>query len=84
MLSNTLTVEDEESVQDELKALQREAVRFFLLLVLSTFMLTMGSTQLGEQEPERPIELPSVPQTEPVTAISQGMHPILAGLYCSC
>ncbi|KAI0348396.1 hypothetical protein BDW22DRAFT_1320403 [Trametopsis cervina] len=56
MLANNLTIEDEEAVQTELEALQREA--------------------LGEQEPERPIHLPSVPTTEPVPAHIEEEEPV--------
>ncbi|KAI0080282.1 hypothetical protein K474DRAFT_1615795 [Panus rudis PR-1116 ss-1] len=57
MLANNLSVEDEEAVQAELNALQREA---------------LGET---EEAPERPIELPSVPEQAPVHVPEQEREP---------
>lgn len=52
MLANTLTIEDEEAVQDELKALQQEAVRlpFFSSLLLT---LILESSPTGARAARR-------------------------------
>ena len=63
MLSNTLTVEDEEAVQAELRELQREAVRISSQVTNSRFHVP--TFQLGEVAQES-VDLPSVPTTEPV------------------
>lgn len=70
MLANTLTVEDEESVQDELKALQQEAV-CSSLFASSVLEFNLVSIQRGEEEPQKPIVLPSVPETKPQPATPQ-------------
>ena len=62
MLANTLSVEDEESVQAELLELQREAVRSRYHV---TSRLSWSLLQLGEV-PAKPVQLPSVPHTAPV------------------
>ncbi|KAK7694912.1 hypothetical protein QCA50_002100 [Cerrena zonata] len=54
MLANTLSMEDEEAVQAELRELQSEA--------------------LGVGETERPITLPSVPETTPVSKAQEAVE----------
>lgn len=63
MLANTLSVEDEEAVQNELLELQREAVSTHLSFPWDWTGIV--SSQLGEA-PEKPLDLPSVPNEEPV------------------
>lgn len=62
MLSNTLTLDDEEAVQEELLALQKDIVRVSIQPV--TVATTHGTFQA---ESERPLEvqLPPVPSTQP-------------------
>lgn len=64
MLANSLTVEDEEAVQAELRELQLETVCFGNYL--DSRHIPQLFAQLGVQDAERPIRLPSVPTEEPV------------------
>jgi charged multivesicular body protein 6 len=63
MLAHTLSVEDEEAVEVELRELQREAVSVCIQYQAISRIYTLS--QLGEA-PETSIQLPSVPITAPV------------------
>ena len=63
MLANSLTLEDEEAVQAELRELQLETVS-----PISSWLATpLIALKLGVKDSERPITLPSVPQEAPVS-----------------
>ena len=66
MLSNTLTLDEEDAVQEELRQLQEDAVRGFSLSC-SSHLIVFLLLQLREAKPDRPINLPSVPSAEPIT-----------------
>jgi charged multivesicular body protein 6 len=55
MLSNNLTLDDEDAVQAELKELQAEVVH---------------NVQIEKAAPEQKIQLPSVPTTKPVIPVA--------------
>lgn len=71
MLANTLSVEDEEAVQAELRELQAEAVS---VNVLRNVNHAQNAIQ-DVEETERPITLPSVPETAPVSKVQEGKQP---------
>ena len=64
MLSNNLTVEDEEAVQAELRQLQREQVSHKVVVDSRTREALSFPRQLGE--PELPVSLPSVLSKTPL------------------
>ena len=66
MLANTLSVEDEEAVQAELRELEAEAVcepTLQAFLPYTDFI----RTQLGVPVAQKPVVLPSVPVDKPVS-----------------
>ncbi|KAJ2921554.1 hypothetical protein H1R20_g15540, partial [Candolleomyces eurysporus] len=58
MLSNNLTMDEEEAVQEELRQLQAE---------------------VQETEGQKPVVLPSVPDTQPETRVEEGEEPVPEG-----
>ncbi|RXW15323.1 hypothetical protein EST38_g10530 [Candolleomyces aberdarensis] len=58
MLSNNLTMDEEEAVQEELRQLQAE---------------------VQEAEVQKPVVLPSVPDTQPETRVEEGEEPVPEG-----
>jgi hypothetical protein len=65
MLSNTLTLDDEDAVQAELASLQRELVSLSSL----SWVIIITSAQMPEPEPESIPRLPSVPQQDPIEQV---------------
>lgn len=70
MLANNLTAEDEDEVQAELKALQREAVCARIRFEWPELIVPLQS---GETKQD--IKLPSAPTQEPVTKVPEGVYP---------
>ena len=69
MLSNHLTLDDEDAVQAELRELQAESVSQKWVTELS--VLTY-SRQMQKAETRQPSNLPSVPRTEPTDTVGTG------------
>lgn len=76
MLANTLTAEDEDAVQAELRQLQQEAVRAFLSTGLN---VTLIQSQLGVRTSMERTELPSVPTGKPASKDTEGMFSNFCG-----
>jgi hypothetical protein len=78
MLANNLTLDDEEAVQEELAALQKEAVRAHFCSFLSCPPMSTDHFghlyKITQQNPmpEPILKLPDVPQSEPV--VPEGEH----------
>lgn len=70
MLSNNLTLDEEDAVQAELRELQADVVSQALLMNL--FCSISFLLQIQESRPEKQIELPTVPTSEPVTIQPDG------------
>lgn len=77
MLANNLTLDDEEAVQEDLRQLEAEAVRFVLI---RPFFVTDLSVQLGTTAGV-PLQLPRIPTTVPVSEMSTGASSISSTLY---
>ena len=79
MLSNTLTVEDEEAVQNELQALRDEVVRYARPQSFAIVKLRILQLVPEEQKvPDRITKLPSVPAAQPAGRSCSLLHKCIA------
>ena len=77
MLSNNLSLDEEEAVQKELLELQRDIVRLHLSLSLNYF----HTLQATESKAPLDIELPSIPSSKPIERPKEGQSSL--NLYYS-